>query len=155
MKKILCSNELPHRNEPSTQIKLPTELTSYYKVSLLALMTIHSVYLYSMCHRKPFGQFTRCFTSPWKYLCGFPFLHSLSFCICLHLRSEISVHHLFQIIKKIKAFFPPFKIQQLQLQEKMCFMFTCCILLPHEQPLDHHICHEEWNKSRTTEHCEL
>lgn len=129
MKKILCSNELPHRNEPSTQIKLPTELTSYYKVSLLALMTIHSVYLYSMCHRKPFGQFTRCFTSPWKYLCGFPFLHSLSFCICLHLRSEISVHHLFQIIKKKKKgkkslFFPLLKSDSYSCRKK-------CVLCLH------------------------
>lgn len=24
----------------------------------------------------------------------------------------------------------------------------CCILLPRVQPLDHHICHEKWNKTR-------
>lgn len=67
-------------------------------------MTIHSVYLYSMCHINPFEHFTGCSPSLWKYLCRFHFLHSSSFCLCLHLRSEISAHHCIGKKKKKDSF---------------------------------------------------
>lgn len=109
--------EPTNKAESSAQLKLPIELGSYYKLSQIVLVSICCVYLYDMCRRKPFGYFTRCSPSPWKYLCRFHFLHSLSFCLCLHLTAEISAHHCTDGKKKTTTkqhpfFFFAFKIWQ-------------------------------------------